>query len=269
MNDRLKTLKSACTENNVTFIALDQSKIDFSNLPIPTENDGLYNCSRGSILLERVMLNLNVRTFYKVFPGVGLTENSNYWSILHKNYNVATPKTIFHGTKDKSLLKKYIDFLEGFPVILKTYGGTGGVGVLKIDSYPTLFSISDYFNENKIEFVLKQFIPSETCERLTVVGDKVIAGICRPIMADDFRSNAFDEKTYSRNYDSEVTGLAVKAVHVSNFNLGGVDIVIDKRTGRAYVLEVNFPLNFIHSQTVTGVNIADHMISFLFRKITE
>nr|WP_162988857.1 hypothetical protein [Pedobacter schmidteae] len=265
MTDRLGLLKSACVKNDIHFVSLDQATVDFSDLPVPTENDGLYNCSRGSMLLERCMLNLKVRTFYREFPGVGLTENSNHWSILHKMYNISMPKTVFNGTNDKALLKKYVDFLAGFPLVLKTYGGTGGVGVIKVDNYATLFSVCDYFTENRIEFALKEFIPAETCERLTVVGDQVVAGICRPIVADDFRSNAFDTKTFSKRYGPEVTGLAIKAVQCSNFNLGGVDIVVDKRTGVPHVLEVNFPLNFVHSEIVTGVSISNDMVTYLFR----
>lgn len=263
--ERITALQNACNTFNIEFILIDEKNVDFSKLPIPTSQDGLFNSTRGSMLLERIMLNQQVKTFYKNNNSLVVTDVSNYWSIIHEKENIAAPKTIFKGSNDKKLLKSYVDYLGAFPVILKTYGGTGGVGVMKVSTWETLYSITDYLVANSADFVMKEFIPSPTCERLTVVGDHVVAGVSRPNKTDDFRSDGFSREVIPTTYSNEINQLAINDVHSCNMNLGGVDIIIDERTNIAYVLEINMPLNFIISQIPTGINIAEKMIAWLFK----
>ncbi|WP_156522700.1 hypothetical protein [Arachidicoccus ginsenosidimutans] len=46
---RLASLEKACQKYNIQFCLMDEAITDFSNLPVPTEHDGLYNCTRGSL----------------------------------------------------------------------------------------------------------------------------------------------------------------------------------------------------------------------------
>lgn len=262
---RIISLENACIVYNIDFILLDESKVDFTNLPVPTKEDGLYNCARGSRLLESHLLNKDVNTFYRAFPGNSVFADTNKIGIQLAKQNIPMPKTIYKGNNDKPLLKKYIDFLGGFPIILKTYGGTGGIGVIKVDNFSTLNSLTDYFVSEKTDFQMKEFIPSNSCERLTVLGDEVIYSNSRPIKQEDFRSDVYSKEAHKIDLPNEIKQVAIKATHAANLNYAGVDLIISSKDNKPYILEVNCPQNFAIHEQVTGESYAEKMIEWLFR----
>lgn len=261
---RLISLENSCKTFNIEFVLIDECKVDFANLPTPTKDDGLYNCARGSRLIESVMINKDVKTFYREFPGNSVFANTNQIGILLEKQGIPVPKTIYKGNNDKTLLKKYVDYLGGFPIVIKTYGGTGGVGVIKVDNYSTLFSLADYFVSEKADFQMKEFIPSNSCERMTVLGDEVIYTITRPIKQDDFRSDVYHKEAHTINLPDEIKQVAIKATHAANLNYAGVDLIISSKDNKPYILEVNCPQNFAIHEQVTGESYSDKMIQWLF-----
>ncbi|SDE31449.1 ATP-grasp domain-containing protein [Niabella drilacis] len=264
---RLVSLKAACKKYNIRFCLIDEAKADFSNLPVPTDNDGLYNCARGSYLLEKTMLNNKERTFYRAYNYLSFQDDSNLINIELEKQGISVPKTIYKGSNEKQLLQQYVNYLDRFPVVIKTYGGTGGLGVIKVDNYATLFSLTDYLASQNINFQIKQFIVSHSCERLTVLGDKVIYANTRPTKPDDFRSDLYSKKAHRVNLPDEINKIAINATHAANLNYGGVDLIISSKNGKPYILEVNCPQNFAIHEQVTGESYAEKMIEFLFFKL--
>lgn len=265
VNARLQSLEKSCNLFNIEFILIDEAKSDFSDLPKPSKEDALYNCARGSRLLESHLINKEVKTFYREFPGNAVYANTNQIGIQLEKQGIPMPKTIYKGNNEKSLLKKYVGYLGGFPIILKTYGGTGGVGVIKIDNYATLFSIADYFVAEKTDFQLKEFIPSNSCERITVLGDEVIYTITRPIKENDFRSDVYNKASHTTTLSDEINQVAIKATHAANLNYAGVDLIISNKDNKPYILEVNCPQNFAIHEQVTGESYSEKMIKWLFK----
>lgn len=262
---RLISLENACRSQNIKFCMIDESKVDFSSLPKLSSEDALYNCARGSWLLESHLINKEVKTFYREFPGNSLFADTNQIGIQLEKQGIPMPKTIYKGNNEKSLLKKYVEYLGGFPIILKTYGGTGGVGVIKIDNYATLFSIADYFVAEKTDFQLKEFIPSNSCERLTVLGDEVIYTNTRPIKENDFRSDVYNKQSHKTILSDEINQVAINATHAANLNYAGVDLIISNKDNKPYILEVNCPQNFAIHEQVTGESYSEKMIKWLFK----
>ncbi len=265
-NARLLSLERACKLYNIEFALIDESNADFSNLPIPTKEDGLYNCARGSRLIESHMINRHVKTFYREFPGNSVYANTNQIGIQLAKHNVPLPKTIYKGINDKNLLKKYIDYLGGFPIILKTYGGTGGLGVIKVDNFSTLFSLADYLVSENTDFQMKEYIPSATCERVTVLGDEVLYVNSRPTKKDDFRSDVYSTEARTITLTDSIAQIAVNATHAANLNFAGVDLIISSKDNKPYILEVNCPQNFAIHEKITGESYAEKMIEWLFFK---
>jgi hypothetical protein len=261
---RLTSLENACKKLDINFCLVDEATVDFSNLPKPTNQDGLYNCARGSRLLEINMMNKEVKTFYRTFPGNAVFADTSQICVQLEKQGIPMPKTIYKGNNDKTLLKKYVDFLGGFPIIIKTYGGTGGFGVIKVDNYATLNSMADYLVAEKTDFQLKEFIPSNSCERIVVLGNNVLYTISRPLKTDDFRSNAYDNKSYSKKLSDEINQVAIDATHAANLNYAGVDLIISNKDNKPYILEVNCPQNFVILEKVLGESYADKMITWLF-----
>jgi len=264
---RLDQLKAACEKLNIEFMAINSLNVDYTNLPTLTKKDLLYNCARGSQTLESILLNNEVTTFYVRNPVLNQTFSTTDWSILHDKANLLSPKTIYHLTTDKRLLKNYLDYLGSFPIIIKVTGGTRGIGTIKIDSWQNLISTVDYLITTGDKFILREFIKAKSGCRLIVLGNEVIAGADFAMNQDDFR-NAVDlsqVKYFSRTYPEEVNQLAVRATHLANTEFSGVDLLEDD-AGRFYLLEINFPTGFSGLIPVCGVDIPFKMVNYLKTK---
>src|ERR1700679_652253 len=145
INSRLTAIENACRTESIAFKSLDSQRIDYSNLPTLGADDLLYNCGRGSETLETLLLNDEVTTFYLSRPQiVGTPVDTVDWAILHHRAALSAPKTVFHMTDDRALLRKYVDFLGGFTVVLKARAGTRGIGTIRSDSWPSLLSTVDF-----------------------------------------------------------------------------------------------------------------------------
>lgn len=263
---RITSLKKACIKFKIEFILVDEASFDFSNFPVPTEEDGVYNCARGSYLTEILLISRKVKTFYREFPFYSQKDDSNFIGIQLEKCKIPMPKTIFKGSNNKLLLKHYLEYLGGFPIVIKTYGGTGGLGVIKVNDIVTLFSITDYLVLEKKEFQLKEFIPSKSCERVTVLGSEVIYTISRPIKNDDFRSDGYSKMAHQINLPDEINQVAIRATHAANLNYAGIDLIISDKDGKPYILEVNCPHNFAQHERLTNESYSERMIEWLFLK---
>lgn len=265
---RLDQIKQACEKLNVDFIALNSLTVDYSNLPTLTKTDLLYNATRGSETLETLLINKEVTTFYITNPDFVVSNpDTTKYSIIHDKANLLSPKTIFHITADRQLLKNYVDYLSGFPVIIKATGSTRGIGTIKIDSWQNLVSTIDYLITTNDKFILRQFIKAKSGCRLIVLGNEVIAGADFKMNEDDFR-NAVDLKQVKyikRKYPEQVNETAIKATHLANTEFSGVDFLEDGN-GNFYLLEINFPTGFSGLIDVCSVNIPKRIVDFLIQK---
>ena len=264
---RLEQLKTASEKLNIEFIALDSLTTDYTNLPKLGKTDLLYNGARGSQTLESILLNDEVFTFYVKNPTLNQSFSTTDWSILHDKANLLSPKTIFHITADRKLLKNYVEYLGGFPIIIKASGSTRGIGTIKIDSWQNLVSTVDYLITTGDKFILRQFIKAQSGCRLIVLGNEVIASADFEMNKDDFR-NAVDltQVNYTkRTYPKNIIQSAIKATHLANVEFGGVDFLEDEN-GNFYLLEVNFPTGFSGLIDVCGVDIPLMMVEYLQNK---
>lgn len=267
---RLRQIESACNQLNINFFAFNSTTIDYSNLPILTSNDLLYNSSRGSQTLESILLNKNVTTFYLNNPDLNQTFSTTDWSILHEKAGLLAPKTIFSITNNRQLLKNYVEYLGGFPIVIKATGSTRGIGTIKIDSWQNLISTIDYLITTGDKFIMRQFIKAKSGCRLIVLGNEVIAGADFTMNTDDFR-NAVDlsqVKYTKRIYSEQVNQTAIKATHLANTAFSGVDFLEDAN-GNFYLLEINFPTGFSGLIDVCGVDIPYKMVEYLKNKANQ
>lgn len=230
--------------------------------------DALYRISDtthyGFLELEYQLANKNVATFYQNNELLLIKHEENDSLILAKK-GISVPKTATFIPKNRKLLKAIVEELGGFPLILKSLGGSHGVGVMRIDSYPSLFSISDYLLKQGGKFVLKEYIGSNSTARLIVLGEKVIDAIQYQANPDDFRSNEGKKPNVSRaTFGKDVNRLAIQAVKALGLEFGGVDILISERG--PLVAEVNFPCFFPRCQLLTGTDISGMMVDYLVEK---
>jgi glutathione synthase/RimK-type ligase-like ATP-grasp enzyme len=244
---RLDQIKLACEKLNVEFIAINSLMADYSKLPTLTKTDLLYNATRGSETLETLLLNKEVTTFYIHNPDFVVSNpDTTKYSIIHDKANLLSPKTIFNITADRQLLKKYVDYLGGFHSIIKAIGSTRGIGTIKIDSWQSLISTVDYLIKTTDKFIIRQFINANHGARVMVLGDEVVAYKKFLFQEDDFRNAPILSQTRYEaiEIDDALKNLCIESVHLANLEMAGVDLLFEKETGKAYLLEINFPTGF-------------------------
>jgi glutathione synthase/RimK-type ligase-like ATP-grasp enzyme len=265
---RLDQIKAACNKLNIEFVPLNSLTFDYSNLPQLSKNDLLYNATRGSETLETLLLNKNVTTYYINNPEFVVSNpDTTKYSILHDKGNLTGPKTIYNITADRFLLKKYIDYLEGFPIVIKATGSTLGIGTIKIETWQNLISTVDYLMTTGHKFIMRQFIKAKSGCRMIVLGNEVIAAADFAMNEGDFRNAAVlsETKYYTRDYPDSIKQIAIKATHLANTEFSGVDFLEDEN-GDYYLLEINFPTGFSSLIDLCGVDIPEKMVDFLMQK---
>lgn len=166
-------------------------------------------------------------------------------------------------------LPSVIDKFE-FPVILKRSGGRQGRGVYKIKDKKELEEKIKELEGQSLFFVIREFIPNDGDIRVFTVGYKAIGAMKRmPTKKGEFRSNIsvggrgeeFDLKKYP-----EIKKLAEKASEITGTEIAGVDIIINKKTGKPYILEVNPGPQFAGLEKYTRTNAAKEIVRY-FEKV--
>jgi RimK family alpha-L-glutamate ligase len=262
---RALLLKKSCEEKGIEFITINPQTFDFTAENPLQPGDALYRIAPGKAarVIERFLMRDDIATLYQNNDRT-FFESDNI--LLYKKHGVPVPKTIPYLRNDREFLKKAVEYLGGFPVILKAMGGSHGVGVMRVDSFPSLFSIADVLNTWNQRLVMKQYIDNPSHARLIVLGDEVIDSIRYTAQGEDFRSNVGAEPQVApEKFAPEVEAIAIQAVRAIGTEFGGVDILLDKNGG-AYVAETNFPCYFPRAQKITGTDISGKMIDHLMKK---
>lgn len=267
-NDKsLTLLTAACTKLHIESVSVDIEKFDFTNTEnLPLAGDLLYRIAAGNLArtIEKFLLRDGVTTFYQK------NEQAYFFPddlALYMRHNLPTPKTIPALSTDPQILKNAVSFVGGYPIILKTLGKSHGEGLMKIDSLETLVAAIDTINLEGGRTVMKEFIPHNKHARIIVLGNRVIDSIAYLSQGNDFRTNAGNEIVVApEKFSSEIESIAIKAVGVNGWEFGGVDIIINEKNNQPYLAEVNFPCFFPRAEELTGVPIAEKMISYLIKK---
>lgn len=265
-------LKKATEDRGIEFVPIESDNFDYAKgLSLLETNAIMYRIGRGdrAALLQVLMAGKGIIGLFKNVDAL-LSRNFSWGSAIRmEQAGLPIIPTIFNVSKNEdSRLKEYVETLGGFPIIVKSSGGSHGEGVMKIDSINSLRSVVGFISDTQsATFVLRKFVNSARHFRLVVVGDKVVDTIEYDTQSDDFRTNAVAVPTVADRNDvsDDIKQIAIKAVAVLDLEFGGVDILIDE-SGAAYVAEVNFPCNFARNQMNTGTDVAGQLVNYLVEK---
>ncbi len=221
-------LKKSAEAMNLDFIQLDSDHFDplFNYEQFTGQDELVYRCSisHRARIMEQLIIRPQTATFYINYArSQSYIDNVVRASIIHQNENISIPKTFFLINKNRNDLRKMVEALNGFPIIIKTVGGSHGIGVMKVDSLASLFSIIDFFIDQGIAIILREFIhaPQPTHARLVVLNNEVIDSIEYTAPADDFRSNEGSlPNVKPKLFDDNMKNLAVRAVKVLGLEFG-------------------------------------------------
>lgn len=246
-------LKEAALNSGCAFSAIHPEEFNYLEPPEFNRGDILYRASTGSEaqILERWLYREELTTFYDATQK-NIIMHNRHSPLIYEKAGLPIPRTIQHVTRNRKILRGYVEALGGFPIIVKTYPGSMGIGVMKADSYGALFALVDYLSKKEEVFMLREFISLENkaiySNRAVVIGDEVvIAYRNESIELDDFRSNCNQQARHRSliNLTAEQKKTLVRAVKVLGLEFGGVDFLVDEKKGNMYILENNFPFNFL------------------------
>lgn len=146
-----------------------------------------------------------------------------------------------------------------YPFILKDALGQKGQKNFLIKSLPELKKAVE--ENSDTQFVIQTYIPNDFDYRVQVYGYKASLVIKRSKQSNTHLNNTSAggsaELIKLKDMEENLLQLAEDAAQAMNLQVCGVDILVNKNTGEAYVLEVNQG-----SQIVTGAFIEKNIPSF-------
>ena len=168
-----------------------------------------------------------------------------------------------------------------FPVVLKLLSGSQGIGVSIIESLASLKSVLQtlWKLDSKLEVLIQEKIESEYDLRIHVLSrkfnaptpeetDAVLLGYMRRNrVKKDFRTNySLGGSVEKTKVTPEQEEIAINAAKAIGCNWCGVDIIVDKKTGKNYVLEVNASPGTQGLKKATGIDVVSDILDFLLDK---
>jgi ribosomal protein S6--L-glutamate ligase len=165
-----------------------------------------------------------------------------------------------------------------FPIVLKLLSGSQGIGVSIIESLASLKSVLQtlWKMDPKLEVLIQEKIDSEYDLRIHVLTrkfnapkpedtDAVLLGYMRRNrVKKDFRTNYSLGGTVEKTkVTPEQEQIAIDSAKAIGCNWCGVDIIVDKKTGKNYVLEVNASPGTQGLKKATGIDVVSDIIEFL------
>lgn len=167
---------------------------------------------------------------------------------------IAQPKALFSA----------VNAVGGLPVVIKLIRGTQGKGVVLAKNIATAAAVLDKVHRAKRQALIQEYIAESKGRdtRVIVVGDRCIAAMERIAVDGDFRANLHrGGSAIPVTPDAETSKLALTAAKAHGLSVAGVDLIHSQRG--PLLLEVNSSPGLEGIEGVTGVNIAQEIISFL------
>lgn len=263
--ETVELLRAACVARGVEVDHLDAKVFSWDPDLRCRPGDLLFRpaVSLAAMRVEHFLWAPGAATFYARPGRIDFTPFDAAW--IHERSGVPVPPTVYGSTLDRDVLRGHVERLGGLPVVVKILGGSGGLGVIKVDAWPTLFSVIEYAVSLGNQPLVQAFVPDAVHWRCVVVGSRVVAAYRNVQLQDDFRTYGSSDPADVCAPPPGMAEVAVRAVACLELEHGGVD-VLETPDGRHLVLEANFPCYFPHAQLVSGVDVAGAMVEHLLRK---
>jgi RimK family alpha-L-glutamate ligase len=163
--------------------------------------------------------------------------------IMMERHGLPVPATLFCRNRKRLarlVSDTYKDVFQ-FPLILKATGGSRGDANYLVDNKEEL--LEKIKDEKNRSFIVQEFIPNDGDYRFFVV-DGVVKGIIGRQSQEGSHLNNTSKGGKAQvlpnsMFKPEVIAGAQQAATIFARDVAGVDVMIDKRDGRYYLLEVN------------------------------
>jgi ribosomal protein S6--L-glutamate ligase len=204
-------------------------------------------------------------------------DNKYTTSKILMDAGIPTPKMSIINSEES--IPNAVEEVGGkFPVILKLLSGSQGIGVSIIDSDASLKSVLQtlWKINPTIEVLIQEKIESDYDLRIHVLTRKfnspfpnkndseIIGYMQRNKIEKDFRTNfSLGGTVQKTKLTPEQEKIAIESAKALGCNWCGVDLIVDKKTGKNYVLEVNASPGTKGLKEATGINVVTDIIDFV------
>ena len=254
---------------------------DQKEIMIRPENTAIIP-RRGVVLntyTKQVMRDLEDARYFCVnsLESIEICESKYLTSEILEEVGLPVPRYALITSEDN--LDQALEAVGGiFPVVLKLLSGTQGIGVSIVDSYASLKSvyqtiaklapeneilIQEKIDANydlRIQIIIKKFDPINPKEDNCVL----LGSMKREAVEKDFRTNySLGGKVSSYEISDEIKDLACRAANAVGCHWCGVDLMIDSKDGKPYILEVNSSPGTEGISEAIGRPIVDDVIDYV------
>jgi ribosomal protein S6--L-glutamate ligase len=258
--------------------------IDLKDIEVRTSTHGLilrykggklpeYDCvyAKGSfrfpLLLKSIAEVLSPKCYMPLRPEAFTVGPDKWLTYLALQRNgIPMPATYLSPTLDiaKKILKEVT-----YPVIMKFPSGTQGKGVMYAGDYAAASSMLDALSALNQAVIIQEYIETDgTDMRIIVAGDEVAAAMRRIAVAEEKRANIHaGGKGVAFEPDEITKRIAIKTAHVVGADICAVDLLPSAKG--PLVIEVNLSPGLQGITKATGINVADRLAKFLYKKAQE
>ena len=199
------------------------------------------------------------------FDAFELTEDKFQTSLLLRKNKVQTADYKLCHRDDTHHLNEIIKKWDR--MVYKPTDGWGGVGLTKIENQETLDMLIPFLNQMDLRyFYVEKFIDYDNTDfRVDIVDGQYLGGYGRKAGGSDWRTNVTSGgSVFKRDIPNDVIELALKAVKVTGLDIGGVDIIYDRKKEEYVVLEVNgIPAFLTPEQEEIGIDYNNKKIELI------
>ncbi|MEM2202431.1 MAG: RimK family alpha-L-glutamate ligase [Candidatus Bathyarchaeia archaeon] len=225
---------------------------------------------RGS--LEEIVFRMDVLYrlerlgFYVVNPPEAIEHCVDKYDLLAilEDAGVPVPRTAVTEDADEAL-KAFHEL--GGDVVVKPIFGSRGIGSTRITDPELAYTVFTAITFYHGVIYLQEFVPHGCSDiRAFVIGDRVAAAMRR--VASGWKTNySQGARPEPLKLSGELEELAVKSAQLIKCKIAGVDILESPKG--PVVVEVNSQPGWRGLQSVTRVNIADEIVSFVLSELKK
>lgn len=254
-----RILEAACAAREVDFVPVIAGRLSEGGLDARHGTRLLYRADTdtASVYLEKLLFSAEVAAFHDPhFP-------CGHPPITLQRAGIPVARKIFLSALNPADLADQVEWLGGYPVVVKLPGTEGGRGVLLQEHQEGL---EGTLRRAPPGVYLETFVPHEKAYRLLVVGQSVVAVTAATPGAGDFRSNSATARDLGPvTPPGNALEIARRATAALRLEFGGVGL-LESDDGGIIVSEVNCPCYFADQQQATGHDLAGAMIDHLLSK---
>lgn len=187
-------------------------------------------------------------------------------SVFFAKNDIPTPKTTLLRFTNNDELDKLVEFLGGYPLVMKKNVGSVGRDVRIVKNREDILVFIDEVHErlrkksnhaSRIGFILQEFIKESagTDFRVLVLGGKILGAMKRTAQDGGFKANvSLGGKAEKVILDRELEKLAKKVIKAGKIFYGGIDFI--RGDNQYLALEINTSAQFKGFEGATGINVA-------------